>query len=164
MHETITPGMTFRPGTTDDAATLAALEDSLFGIDAWSHRLLEDSLAHAHNHVLVAVRGTDESGPVVGYAITAMAGDVVDLLRIGVSAEHQRQGMARQLLDRMVLDARMQGADRMLLEVSSANTSARSFYAHAGFTQIDERTRYYADGSDALVLRLPVFSGCTWNG
>jgi ribosomal protein S18 acetylase RimI-like enzyme len=40
----------------------------------------------------------------------------------------------------------------MLLEVSERNESAVAFYVAHGFTRIDERPRYYRDGSDALVL------------
>ncbi len=164
MHDTPTPGLTMRPGTADDAAALAALDAELFGGDSWSVELLADSLAQPHNQVLVAIDGDEECGRVIGYAITALGGEIVDLLRIGVHADHQRRGIARQLLDQVVRDGRMNGADRMLLEVSSANTGALDFYARAGFTQIDRRPRYYADGSDALVLRVAVLSGCSWNG
>lgn len=162
MHETATPGLTFRPGTAADIEALAALESALFDHDVWSPALLAQALDGAHYSVLVAVIG-DENGTVVGYAITTVAGDVADLLRIGVHPSGQRRGIARKLLDHMVRDARVRGADRMLLEVSSANTGARAFYATAGFEQIDARTGYYSDGTDALVLQVSVATGCTWS-
>ena len=45
------------------------------------------------------------------------------------------------------------GAATMFLEVSTRNEAARTLYARAGFTEVGRRARYYADGSDALVLR-----------
>ncbi len=48
----------------------------------------------------------------------------------------------------------------MLLEVSARNGGALAFYAAAGFTEIDRRHRYYRDGSDAVVMRLPLGPRC----
>lgn len=161
MHATNTEGLTFRPATAADVAALAALENALFAGDAWSPALVADAVAESHYGVLVALDG-GEDGRLIGYATTAVAGDIADLLRIGVATTDQRRGVARQLLDQVVRDARIRGADRMLLEVSSANTGARSFYDSAGFARIDRRKRYYHDGSDALVLQLVTADGCTW--
>jgi ribosomal-protein-alanine N-acetyltransferase len=46
----------------------------------------------------------------------------------------------------------------MFLEVSEANGAARALYAAAGFEEAGRRRRYYADGSDALVLRRALLS------
>lgn len=161
MHATATEGLSFRPAQHSDVAALAELETSLFGDDAWSSALVTDAVDGAHYGVLVALDG-DENGRLIGYAMSTVAGDIADLLRIGVCPANQRRGIARQLLDQVVRDARIRGADRMLLEVSSASTAARAFYVSAGFTKIDQRKRYYSDGADALVLQLPVSTGCTW--
>ena len=59
-------------------------------------------------------------------------------------------------------EAKAGGADRMLLEVSAANSNALGFYAAAGFTEIDRRPRYYKDGSDAIVMRRSLAPGCSW--
>jgi ribosomal-protein-alanine N-acetyltransferase len=45
------------------------------------------------------------------------------------------------------------GARDMHLEVSETNEAARALYAGAGFAVSGRRRGYYADGSDALVLR-----------
>jgi ribosomal-protein-alanine N-acetyltransferase len=47
----------------------------------------------------------------------------------------------------------LRGAAAMFLEVSDRNLPARALYAAAGFAEVGRRRRYYADGSDALVLR-----------
>jgi ribosomal-protein-alanine N-acetyltransferase len=52
--------------------------------------------------------------------------------------------------------ARLRGAQRLLLEVAEAYEGAGAFYAAHGSVELDRRRRYYRDGSDALVLRLPV--------
>jgi [ribosomal protein S18]-alanine N-acetyltransferase len=139
-----------RSATLEDASDVHALERQLFGVDAWSARSVAEELTGQRRVALVAC----DPG-VVGYLVTAAAGDVVDLQRVAVHPEHRRRGVARALLDAAVRKA---DAERMLLEVSELNQAALSFYAAEGFTEIDRRPRYYRDGSDAVVLEL-VLSG-----
>jgi ribosomal-protein-alanine N-acetyltransferase len=51
------------------------------------------------------------------------------------------------------------GATAMFLEVSERNEAARALYAAAGFVPAGRRRRYYADGTDALVLRRDLREG-----
>ncbi len=136
-----------RSATPDDVPALLGLERELFGPDAWSEALLASTLAAGHEHVWI----TDD---VSAYVVTMVTGDLADLMRIGVAPAHRRGGLARQLLATALDHARGAGAVRMLLEVSAANEGALGFYAAAGFTPIDVRPRYYADGTDAMVLSL----------
>ena len=144
--------MTIRPATAGDVAPVTALEQQVFGADAWSEVSVREELTGAHR---CAVVGSD-GGSVVGYAVTRASGDVVDLQRIAVDPQHRRTGLASRLLAAVRTAARAGGASRMLLEVSAANAAAMAFYAAEGFTEIDRRPRYYRDGSDALVLRAPL--------
>ena len=141
--------MRVRPGVSSDAPALAALETALFGPDAWSQSAMLDELDGPDRHAVVAV----EFDGLVGYAVTMYSADLADLQRIGVRPDRQRQGVARALLDEVLADARSQGANRMLLEVSATNQAGLAFYAAAGFVEIDRRRRYYRDGSDAVVMR-----------
>jgi ribosomal-protein-alanine N-acetyltransferase len=147
--------MIVRPATTDDALPIVDLEQLAFDADAWSLPAVVAELGGQDRFTVVAVQDAD----VVGYAITMRADDVVDLQRIAVHPAHQRRGIAGALLARSLEDARDGGADRMLLEVGATNRAALAFYARTGFVEIDRRRRYYRDGSDALVLRLPLQGG-----
>ena len=60
--------------------------------------------------------------------------------------------MATDLLARVEEAARARQADRLLLEVREDNHGACAFYAARGFTEIDRRPRYYADGTTAVIL------------
>ena len=128
-----------RPATATDVDALAALETDLFGADAWSRGSVAAEVAAAR--VLVA----DDDG-VTGYVVTLAVGDVLDLMRIAVRPDHRRHGLAHALLEAASTDR------RMLLEVSERNAGAIAFYAAEGFTEIARRSRYYKDGSDALVM------------
>jgi ribosomal-protein-alanine N-acetyltransferase len=148
-----------RPGTGEDAADIAALEGSIFGVDAWSLPSVLSELSGEDRFTVVAI----VDGAMVGYAITMRADDVVDLLRIAVHPSHQRHGVAHALLAATLDRARSDRAHRMLLEVSADNSAAVAFYAREGFVEIDRRRGYYRDRTDALVLR-KVLGGAACGG
>lgn len=150
--------MIIRDAVPADIPVLGDLEHDLFGAEAWRDSSLLDELETPGRVLSVC----ESDGDVVGYAVTMLAGDFVDLERIGVRADRQREGIARRLLAQAMEQARRDGADRMLLEVSSVNHEALAFYAAEEFLRIDVRRRYYRDGSDAVVMARPV--GPTSNG
>jgi [ribosomal protein S18]-alanine N-acetyltransferase len=142
-----------RPGTPQDKADLGALEVELFGTGAWSPDDLL-GVTGADRWIRVA---TDQAGHLAGYVVTTLAGDVVDLLRIGVRTDHQGRGLGGILLA-AALDAaaELPQAERMMLEVSEANAAAAALYLGHGFAVIDRRRHYYPDGTDALVMERPL--------
>ena len=140
--------MTLRPAESEDVAAVVALEARVFGADAWSEPLVREELTGPGRRAVVAA-----DGPVVGYAVTRLAGDVVDLQRIAVHPGLRRQGLARRMLENLLAGAVEDGGRRMLLEVSAGNIAAQAFYAAAGFAEIARRRRYYRDGSDAVVMQ-----------
>ena len=150
----VTPGTAPSAGAVDHGVVdaVAALETQVFGADAWSPAQVAEELGGTGRRTWVVERG----GVLVGYAVTWRSGDVVDLQRIAVHPGHRHQGLARVLLDEAVAAGRADHADRMLLEVGAGNAAALALYAAAGFVEIDRRRRYYRDGADAVVLRLPL--------
>jgi [ribosomal protein S18]-alanine N-acetyltransferase len=139
-----------RDAAEGDAEAVATAEQELFGADAWTPALVADALA-GRTALLAEVDGV-----IAGYAVLAVAGEVADLERIAVLAPHRRSGLATALLNATRARARAAGAARLLLEVSESNRGARAFYATRGSVELDRRRRYYRDGSDALVLQLPL--------
>jgi len=141
-----------RTATLDDAPAIAALEQVLFGDEAWTGQQVVDELTGFGRVGLVSTSSTGGgAGDVNGYVITMSIGDVTDLQRIGVHPDRQRQGLAGALLD-----AALAGVDRMLLEVADDNDAALAFYRRRGFEEIDRRPRYYRSGAAAVVMELVV--------
>ncbi len=142
--------MTVRVATAADVDAVAASESDNLGADAWSRALVEEGVAGRLPtvHYLVA----EEEQRVVGHAVASLAGEVVELQRIAVSAHHRRAGVATALLDEVLSLALAGGADRVLLEVREDNADALGFYVARGFVEIDRRPRYYRDGATAVVL------------
>ncbi|CAN5491801.1 hypothetical protein BH10ACT10_BH10ACT10_12340 [soil metagenome] len=131
--------MTLRRALPADLDDLVALDQQLFGADAWSAASVRDEV-DADRVVVAADPG------LVGYVVTRPAGDAVDLMRIGVVPAVRRRGLARALLGAVTSDV------RLLLEVSAGNPGALAFYTAEGFEEIARRKRYYRDGSDAVVM------------
>ena len=135
-----------RPARIGDLPALVALETELFGVDAWTETAVREEIEGPGRRFVVA-------DDLSGYAVTMSAGDIVDLLRIGVRPSARRSGLATRLLDAVLVDT--DHASRMLLEVSVANAEALGFYVARQFSVIDVRPHYYRDGSEALVM-------CRW--
>lgn len=137
-----------RTATLSDIDALAQIDYDCFGPVAWSRELVAAELAAPSRDVLVA----DEQGAPIGYASIMTTGESADLQRIAVIAEQRRHGHARLMLAALFERAEQRGARRILLEVAETNDAALYLYDSMGFSVISRRKRYYADGSDALVL------------
>ena len=88
-----------------------------------------------------------------GMILARVAADEMEVLTLAVAPTARRLGLGTKLLDAAMTVATSSGARTAFLEVSINNVAARTLYARAGFTPTGRRPRYYADGSDALVLR-----------
>jgi putative acetyltransferase len=73
------------------------------------------------------VRVAEEAGRLVGFAVLEPDGHID---RVFVSADHQRRGIARQLLAAVVAEARRVGLARLFTE---ASITARPFFEAQGF-------------------------------
>ncbi len=133
----------------DDSAAVTALERDALGSDAWPPGLVSEGVSGRVPTTLYLVATDDD---VVAYAAVSIVADVAELQRIAVAATHRRTGLASGLLARVEHEALNRYADRLLLEVREDNHGACAFYAARGFTEIDRRPRYYADGTTAVIL------------
>ena len=148
-----------RPATSRDAGAIAVLEAECQGVDAWSAALVQDGVAGGLPTISYLV-AEEPDGTLSGYAVASYAGDIAELQRIGVATGARRTGVASKLLDAVLAHAPGTGADRVLLEVRADNVGALAFYGARDFVEIDRRARYYKDGTDAVVMRLPLVAGC----
>ena len=150
-----------------DASAVAAAELVLFGADAWSEEAVWGELAAPGRWYVVAVGPTGEAAgetadertagdDVLGYAGLAGPGGPggdADVATVAVLPGAQGRGVGRALLRALLAEAVRRGAGAVLLEVRVGNAPARALYASEGFERLAVRRRYYADGSDAEVMR-----------
>jgi ribosomal-protein-alanine N-acetyltransferase len=143
-----------RPMVRDDVHAVAALEEALFGAEAWSPELLATELTTdpASRYYIVA----DDDGVIAGYAgLLAQPGGQADVLTLAVAEHRWGEGIGGALLDGLLTEAGRRGCTDIFLEVRVDNDRAQLLYRRRGFTDIGIRRAYYQpSGTDALVMRL----------
>jgi ribosomal-protein-alanine N-acetyltransferase len=133
-----------------DALRVAALEAANLGPDAWPFSFVADGVAGEVPTTQWWV--AEREGRLLGHAVVSVVAEVAELQRISVVPAARRTGIGGDLLRAVLAVSAAGGAARVLLEVREDNEAARAFYAAHGFTDLDRRPRYYADGATAVVM------------
>ena len=143
-----------RPMGRDDVHAVAAMEEALFGPEAWSPDLLatEVTTDPASRYYIVA----DDDGVIAGYGgLLAQGGGQADVVTLAVAEHRWGEGIGSALLDGLLTEAGRRGCTEIFLEVRVDNDRAQRLYRRRGFTDIGIRRAYYQpSGTDALVMRL----------
>ena len=71
---------------------------------------------------------------------------------IAVLPIHQRKGLGKFLLYDLIKRSDSLLTNKILLEVKDTNEPAKAFYKSMGFKTVGNRSNFYKDGSDALIL------------
>ena len=93
----------------------------------------------------------------VGFALAFALGDEAEIVSLGVLPSHRRCGIGSAILNAVCGEARLRGAERVVLEMATDNEEARALYAGRGFTVVGRRRNYYRRAErlvDALILRV----------
>ncbi|MHA7262065.1 ribosomal protein S18-alanine N-acetyltransferase [Arthrobacter sp. TMN-37] len=140
----------------EDIRTVGALEQELFPVDAWPvHMFYEEFFRPDTRRYVVA----EVDGEIVGYAGVMVIDSTADIQTIAVLPAHEGRGIGTALLRELLAEAARRGAREVLLEVRADNPRAQLLYSRTGFEKIATRRRYYRDGVDAWVMRLPLPPG-----
>lgn len=147
-----------RPMGMRDLDRVVEVEVRAYGFP-WSRGNFLDSLAAGYWAELLE----DAEGAVIGYWLAMPAVDEVHLLNLTVDPQHQGQGHARAMLDRLESRCRNAGLASLWLEVRSGNERARRLYEARGFTLRGLRRGYYPAAhsrrEDAVVMGLDLPAG-----
>lgn len=129
---------------------LANLHRAAFTLDRpWSAAEFRDLLDSPLCHLTTAPDG---------FALWRVVADEAELLTIATHPDHQRQGIAKTLMQQWIMAA-SSSAKTAFLEVAADNGPAIALYAAYNFEQVAKRPRYYTRTTgqmDALVMRAPV--------
>ena len=134
MHDNI------RPAQADDIAVLCDLDRLIFGANAYNKEQWVTELGNSARQIFLAAQNR-------GFITVQSSGDDHEIIKIGVLREYRRQGIARRLIQQST-DA----AKRCLIDVAADNRAAIQFYQALGFREIARRRKYYANGSDAVIM------------
>jgi ribosomal-protein-alanine N-acetyltransferase len=143
-----------RPFEAKDLPALLHLDARCFPPQiSYSRAELEYFVRHPRSTTTIAEAGGQvaafcvvdwklESGRKVGHFIT-----------IDVSPEQRRIGLGRLLMQAGEAELAGMGCIAITLEVAANNGGAQMFYERLGYQPTGRIPGYYADGTDALVLR-----------
>jgi ribosomal-protein-alanine N-acetyltransferase len=118
--------------------------------DPWTRGMFESELdVQARGYARGAVRRR----LLVGYIFAVIIPDEAHVGNLAVAPAERGHGVAQELLDQLVKDAREAGVRRVTLEVRAANHIARKFYYKNHFIDIAIRKNYYRSPvEDAIVM------------
>ena len=78
--------------------------------------------------------------------------DELHITLIAVHPIHQRKGLGKFLLSNLIKRSRSLRTNQIHLEVRETNEPAKAFYKSMGFKKIANRSNFYEDGTNALLL------------
>lgn len=120
----------------------------------WNEKSLQDLAATSGTEVLAAYLQNE----IAGFAVVRVVLDEAEILAIAVARFRQKQGVGTALMEMAGVKTSARGANRISLEVSTDNVTARAFYEKFGFRQVGFRKAYYQfptenASQNALVLQ-----------
>lgn len=144
--------MILRAARPEDLPALAENERSQPTSAGWSEAQFAAELGRENALVLVCTEG----GRPIGHLAAWFVGGEAQLFTVAVAPSAARRGAGTALLQELAAQARARGCAKVTLEVSEANAPARALYARAGGRVVGRRPKFYNDGSDALLMDLPL--------
>jgi ribosomal-protein-alanine acetyltransferase len=143
----MTDDIRLRPALEEDLDSILAVESSWETTPHWTREQFLIELGSQRSLFLVA-----EGGGISGYAVAWVVEAEAQVLSIAVHPSSTRRGRGRALLRELLERARARGSSVATLEVSELNAAARSLYESEGFQETGRRSRFYPDGSDAVLM------------
>jgi ribosomal-protein-alanine N-acetyltransferase len=90
---------------------------------------------------------------VVGYMIYELHKKRLNIVNFAIDPAHQREGLGRMMIERLVSKLSYQRRNRITLEVCESNLNAQLFFKACGFRAEDVLRDYYPEtGEDAYVM------------
>jgi ribosomal-protein-alanine N-acetyltransferase len=132
-------------GKISEARLLATIHQEAFD-NAYSIEQMRESLKQPHNYVI-------KHGD-IGFVLFQLFEDECEIITIAVLPKFQDKGFAREMIIELLGICRQMQVKKVFLEVSTKNTAAIHLYKKFTFVEYNRRSKYYADGSDAILLQL----------
>jgi len=134
-----------------DISAIEAIEREQFS-SPWNRDQIKSEIDFPGSGLFVA---ETQSGQVAGYISFRLLPPEAELLRVAVSRENQRKGMAAALLAETIEKVKSGKVREIHLEVREGNRVARAFYESFSFLCLGRRPAYYSfPTEDACLYRL----------
>ena len=131
------------------------IDKQAFNASAWSLPTFWSELTQRNRYYLALV---DEKKEIMGFGGIAFNGADADIQTMVIKPEFQKKGYGKKLLDALLEKVYENKSKRVFLEVVAENKPAISLYLSRKFEQIAQRSNYYPDGSDAVIMQLDLRS------
>ncbi len=136
-----------------DVAAMSKLHRSGF-VSGWPAAAIDDLVSNPHT-LAPGAFDEDQGAPrLIGFALVSVVADEADVLTLVVDPGLRRRGIARRLLEQVIVSAIASGASALVLEVSEANTAARALYGDFSFREVARRPGYYRSRGGAVAMKL----------
>ena len=91
---------------------------------------------------------------IVGFAGIKIICDDAQIMNIVTKVDKRHLGIGTKLLDKLISQAKNQGANLISLEVNAKNTYAINLYEKFNFKRIGLRKKYYNNTDDAILMSI----------
>jgi len=140
--------------TAEDVPSLRPLEDQVklayWGKDNY-RRFLEEHPDYFGSKAIILTETGEKR--LVGFLLARSVFENLEILKVGVFPECQRQGIGTQLMETAYAEGIRRGCLRCFLEVRKSNQSAIQFYHDHSFRIAGTRLSYYTDPvEDAWIM------------
>lgn len=133
-----------------DVNTVVDLEALSYGEHHWSKESFNNELENNLAHYYCA---TDDSGAILGYAGCWHIFEEAHITTLSVHPDARKNGVAQNLLFRLIDDCYKNKIKYITLEVRESNVAAICLYEKNGFKSIGTRKGYYQDNNEnALIM------------
>ena len=99
----------------------------------------------------IKVLGLFLSNLLIGICVFHVVIDEAQINYFVVNKKYRKKGYGTNLMNYLIKQCEILNINKLLLEVSLSNTTAEKFYSRFDFYTVGIRTKYYKDGSDALL-------------
>src|SRR6204780_4547250 len=140
-----------RDATVRDLPRIIEIERLAFPAP-WTLASFQRELTLPFSRIMVALPA--DSSSIAGFLCRWLVADECHILNVAVHPEMRRAGIANQLMNDALAEARTRNAKVVTLEVRRSNVAARSLYRKLGFEEQRLRRNYYGAGEDAIVMEL----------
>ena len=145
--------------TEHDLLEVVEIEESS-GLSRWGWAAYYAELQGRHSKLMFVARISRPErrrgvSSLAGYIVARMGADELHINNVAVRDEYRRQGIGRDLLNKIMEQGRQLQTPVAFLELRAGNDAALALYEKCGFKVAARRKNYYSDPvEDALVMTI----------
>jgi len=142
-----------RDATPADLNAIVKIDEASF-VQPWSRASFEKALADEARTIAIAL---EVDGALMGFGVAWHVGDEGEIATMAVAEAVRGRRLGETIMRALIEKLTARGARQIFLEVRPSNTAALTLYQKLDFQQVGQRKNYYANGEDAIVMKLTIY-------